>query len=427
MKKQNKQKKLNKQNCRNEQKLKTVIFLIFLLFLMVGVFGFKNSIEAEIIFEDNFDNSPDWQSNQTVNKSQSGGYDISWTQTRSDICTTLCPPQGWTSYRAASSQWTDDRRKDTYILNSEGARGGTGKGITYNVEVSGDYGVWSGGSLDLWLGEEGYEELYIRYYLKYDINWNWTNQDNTQHCQQKLIRISTFNDDIWTTTYNPQQYGSASVNWPTLYPDWYYNASYPPAKMTMAVRKAPDYSVDETETVSGAVWPTDDNWHSYEFYVKMNSFPGVADGIWKVWIDGNLKGERTNVEWKMAGSNTTHNWNWLMFLDNVTNASATLDSHTEMSLYMDDVVISTSYIGPDYVIGNNESSRADVDNNSQINTTDAMLTLRNSLGLDMSGTNWQTSTTTGDVNCDGNSNSTDAMLILRYSLGLSMEGTGWCI
>ncbi len=71
--------------------------------------------------------------------------------------------------------------------------------------------------------------------------------------------------------------------------------------------------------------------------------------------------------------------------------------------------------------------RADVDNNSQINTTDAMLTLRNSLGLDMSGTNWQSSSTTGDVNCDGNSNSTDAMLILRYSLGLSMSGTGWCV
>ncbi len=73
------------------------------------------------------------------------------------------------------------------------------------------------------------------------------------------------------------------------------------------------------------------------------------------------------------------------------------------------------------------SSRADVDNNSQINTTDAMLTLRNSLGLSMTNTNWQASTTTGDVNCDGNSNSTDAMLILRYSLGLSMEGTGWCV
>lgn len=70
--------------------------------------------------------------------------------------------------------------------------------------------------------------------------------------------------------------------------------------------------------------------------------------------------------------------------------------------------------------------RADVDQSGIINTTDAMLTLRNSLGLDMSGTNWQASATTGDVNCDGSSNSTDAMLILRYSVGLSMSGTGWC-
>ena len=70
--------------------------------------------------------------------------------------------------------------------------------------------------------------------------------------------------------------------------------------------------------------------------------------------------------------------------------------------------------------------RADVDQNSSINTADAQLTLRDSLGLDMSSTNWQESATTGDVNCDNISNSTDAMLIMRYSLGLSMVGAGWC-
>ncbi len=70
--------------------------------------------------------------------------------------------------------------------------------------------------------------------------------------------------------------------------------------------------------------------------------------------------------------------------------------------------------------------RHDVNQDSQINTTDAMLTLRNSLGLDMSQTNWQSSAPTGNVNCDETSNSTDAMLILRYSLGLDMSGTDWC-
>ncbi len=70
--------------------------------------------------------------------------------------------------------------------------------------------------------------------------------------------------------------------------------------------------------------------------------------------------------------------------------------------------------------------RADVDQNSSINSTDALLTLRNSLGLNMSSTNWQASATTGDVNCDDSSNSIDALLILRESLGLDMSGTGWC-
>ncbi len=76
--------------------------------------------------------------------------------------------------------------------------------------------------------------------------------------------------------------------------------------------------------------------------------------------------------------------------------------------------------------GSQESLRFDVDNSSTTNTTDALLTLRNSLGLSMASTAWQTSATTGDVDCNGVSNSTDALLILRYSLGLSMGSTAWC-
>ncbi len=71
------------------------------------------------------------------------------------------------------------------------------------------------------------------------------------------------------------------------------------------------------------------------------------------------------------------------------------------------------------------STRADVDQNSAINATDAMLTLRNSIGL--SSTNWVAGIHTGDVNCDNVVTSADAMLLLKYSLGLNMSGTGWCV
>ena len=313
---------------------------------ILGVFVVTGNVKAEIIFEDNFDNSPDWQSQQTVNKSQPGGYDISWGMTRADICTTHCPPQGWTSYRTASSLWTDNRGKDTFILSSEGARGASGKGITYNVEVSGDYGTWTGGSLDIWLGETGYKELYIRFYLKYGQNWKWTNEQNSEHCQQKLIRISTFNDNVWISSSSPQQYQSVGLNRPVFYPDWYYNKSFPPdAILTVLSMSAPDYSEESKDEYPDVTWPTDGEWHCYEFHVKMNSVAGVADGIWEVYIDGILKKRRTNVMWKKVGSNTDHDWNWLMFLDNITNGSAPKDSHTEMQIYMDDVVVSTEYIG----------------------------------------------------------------------------------
>jgi len=79
-----------------------------------------------------------------------------------------------------------------------------------------------------------------------------------------------------------------------------------------------------------------------------------------------------------------------------------------------------------YGCENYELIRADVNQSGTVNSTDAMLTLRKSMGLDMSYTNWHASTTTGDVNCDGTVNSTDAILILRKSLGLDMTGTAWC-
>ncbi len=70
--------------------------------------------------------------------------------------------------------------------------------------------------------------------------------------------------------------------------------------------------------------------------------------------------------------------------------------------------------------------RADVNQDSFINSIDAMLVLRKSLGFDMNGTFWKVSENTGDVNCDGIVNYQDAQLILRYSMELNFVDFGWC-
>lgn len=96
-----------------------------------------------------------------------------------------------------------------------------------------------------------------------------------------------------------------------------------------------------------------------------------------------------------------------------------VNSWKTRDIILDKILLVQKNTGPQII-------RANVDQQNGINSTDAMLTLRNSLSFDMSTTNWQSSTTTGDVNCDGTTNSADAVLILRYSLGLDMSGTGWC-
>ncbi len=160
----------------------------------------------------------------------------------------------------------------------------------------------------------------------------------------------------------------------------------------------------------------DSNWHMYELLAVHNT-DGNADGQFTVWID-------SEKVWSLINTVNRNDLNARGY------ASVSLgdysQSYTEdFQVWYDDVVITNTvdYIGGEVPIV--DVICADVDQDSEINTVDAMLTLRNSLGLEMTGTTWKVSTITGDVNCDNNSNSIDAMLLLRYSLGLDMSETDW--
>ncbi len=177
----------------------------------------------------------------------------------------------------------------------------------------------------------------------------------------------------------------------------------------------------------------DGQWHTIEFRLKTNTYSNdtwQTDGRYQTWLDGILVIDRTSVEvfFGDASYNPPRGYSLVSIGGNnnndFTKSEDTVDG--EQWYVFDDFVVSTEYVGPDYIIGGSSSTRADVDQSSSINSTDALLTLRNSLGLDMPSTNWHSSATTGDVNCDNITNATDALLILKYSLGLNMNGIGWC-
>jgi len=51
-------------------------------------------------------------------------------------------------------------------------------------------------------------------------------------------------------------------------------------------------------------------WHTIKVHLKVNSAPGVADGISEVWWDGVQEYSVTNVSWGGAGYPASWTWDW---------------------------------------------------------------------------------------------------------------------
>lgn len=67
---------------------------------------------------------------------------------------------------------------------------------------------------------------------------------------------------------------------------------------------------------TGSTDITDGQWHVVRIYLRLNT-PGNADGICRVWIDGNLDIEDTTINW--VDSYTTYGWN-AFFLESYYNS-----------------------------------------------------------------------------------------------------------
>jgi hypothetical protein len=90
--------------------------------------------------------------------------------------------------------------------------------------------------------------------------------------------------------------------------------------------------------------PGDGEWHSMEWYVKLNSAGGVADGKARFWLDGRLVHDQSNVVWVPAGDNPS-SWQWNHVWLGGNNAN-TYTPASEQWYAVDDVVVSTNYSGP---------------------------------------------------------------------------------
>jgi hypothetical protein len=82
-----------------------------------------------------------------------------------------------------------------------------------------------------------------------------------------------------------------------------------------------------------------DRWYCLEQYFKLNS-PGKKDGTLRAWIDGRLAFEKTDVHVRDLDTMKIEQV-WM----NVYHGGSAPAPH-DMHLFIDNVVIARSYIGP---------------------------------------------------------------------------------
>jgi len=312
--------------------IKYIILLIFIPSLLF----------AEVLFEDNFDDQADW-----VGEQQSSPNDI--TCPGGSGCNTL--PSGWSQARIASERpcSNTDGNHDTMIIDSTNRRGSSGKGFTYWSEdcLSHDDSWASDGLLSVLLSNDQ-QELYIRFWIKFQSDWEW-DYINDNYVSQKFLHLTHKGEtDGWyqffsDTENKPRAFfnfsfydNSSTTNYASLL-SWYDNGD--------------SFAINDTEgSWSAAGKVGDGDWHRLDFHVKNNSAADVLDGEWHVWMDGILVSSKTDVNWIGSGSVSSRGWNTIHLGGN--NYNLDLQTNTTEQWYaIDDVVISNTEIPSDYVIG----------------------------------------------------------------------------
>jgi len=100
-------------------------------------------------------------------------------------------------------------------------------------------------------------------------------------------------------------------------------------------------------TASGAarVIPPRDRWQCWEFMLQANSAPDKADGRQSMWVDGRPAGEFTGIRWRTDGD-VKINCLWLEHYGYDAGDPTKRYWQAEQTVWFDDVVVATRYIGP---------------------------------------------------------------------------------
>ena len=192
-----------------------------------------------------------------------------------------------------------------------------------------------GSDLRLYLKDHGGEpeELYFRYYLRLAEDWNPAIADG------KLPGMAgTYNNAGWG---GRRVDGSDGWSLRGLFVRM-FQKDHPMSGLTQLGTYA--YHAEMTGTYGDFwIWPgallARNRWYCIEQYVRLNR-PGVSDGVMRVWVDGRLAMERSNMRLRNVDRLRIET----VWLDVYHGGAET--SPYDQHLYIDNVVVARRYIGP---------------------------------------------------------------------------------
>lgn len=333
-----------------------------IVLIVIGIIIFTGSSSyATVIFEDNFNYSTQW----TPSNAATGSF--------------FYPNGGITDYepspvsagKSNTNSWNGWIRYNPNAITVNTTGGYTGGVLDLNYGTTDDVQV----GLIKWLGATGYNDIYVRWRFKFDDNWCWGNGTNGSMVYFKTIRLwcgidlenlggknpsstldfpyyAIFNwqDDNYST-FSPFLLAKFVNNTTESVPTCPGTGWGPPCnEVTWWNNSAGQFSTLVSPLSSGCVQGTQ-QWHTIEHRLKLATSVAAADGVYQVWVDGvEITGPSDPYDNSPYISDDGGNITYIILGDNGTGMSYWPASR---HLYIDDFVISTSYIGTDYQIGDN--------------------------------------------------------------------------
>jgi len=327
---------------------------------------------AGVVFEDNFDNTASWNTSGQYDGKECSPLGVG--APSQHVCESSAYPANWSAFRSVPgasglSPVVSINRPPDNVDHTNGA----GKAAVIRQQsVSGVN--WPGdGILLKYLGAE-YNDLYIQFWIKSQKGWQFNTASDGYF---KMFRVS--------------RKGNLATNWF----DEFTSGTRPVPQFIVQPKNSPAYGFRHEDPLrgypddGGAVWKGvctdttvwngrkvcnfglekiedpyvysnpmsswttygelfDGSWHRVVYRLKMNT-PGSANGILQMWIDGTQRTNATQLTWIGAGGKAV-GWNQFGLGGNGNN-TFNASKPSEQWYSIDDVVVSTTPIPDNYVIG----------------------------------------------------------------------------